>query len=309
MGIADLLADGPRTAEQLAGAAAIPATSLARLLRALAGEGVFADLGEEGYGQTPLSDCLRSDAPGSLRATGIVMGEVLYPAWNGLAESLQSGRASFADRFGAEFFPYLNAHSHLGTRFQEMMADLNFRTNAAIPTAYDFGSLRHVVDVGGGHGSLLVAILRAHSGVRGTVFDLPGVADQAKVNLAEAGVANRCEVVGGNFFDGVPAGGDAYVLRWILHDFDDDRAVEILRACRAAMGPDGRLLIVERVVEPGTDPASRANNFQDLQMLILLGGKERTEDEFSRLFDAAGFALRRAIPTGEPPWILEGVPV
>jgi hypothetical protein len=307
-GVADLLADGPRTPEDLAAATGIPTASLARLLRALAGEGVFADLGDAGYGQTPLSDCLRSDAPESLRASGIVMGEVLFPAWVGLADSLRSGRPSFSDRFGAEFFPYLNAHPHLGSRFQEMMADLNSRTNAAIPVAYDFTRLRHVVDIGGGKGSLLAAILQAYSQVRGTLFDLPDVVEQARINLTEAGVVERCEVIGGDFFTGVPTGADAYILRWILHDFDDDRAVKILRACRAAIAPEGRLLVVERMVEPGADPASRANNFQDLQMLILLGGKERTEEEFSRLFEAAGFALRRTIPTGAALRILEGVP-
>ena len=187
-----------------------------------------------------------------------------------------------------------------------MMAHLNLITNAAVPAAYDFSGCGTIVDVGGGNGSLLASVLAANPSARGILFDLPHVLDQARRQLAAAGVAERCELVGGDFFAGVPAGGDAYLLRWVLHDFDDERAARILQSCRAAMPPEGRLLVIEQVIADGGKPGEWMTKFLDLQMLILLGGQERTEAEFRELFAAAGFRLRRVIATRSPSSILEG---
>ena len=308
LGIADLLQDGPRTSAELAARADLPATSLHRLLRALASVGVFAELADGTFGLTPLGDCLRTDTPGSLRASGIVMGELLYPAWGELLHSLRTGRPSFERVFGADFFAHLAAHPEQGGRFQEMMANLNLLTNAVVPAAYDFSGFSTIVDVGGGNGSLLAAILRANPAAHGILFDLPHVLEPARRQLLDAAVADRCELVGGDFFTSVPAGGDAYLLRWVLHDFDDEQAVRILSACRAGISREGRLLVVEQVVSGRDEPGDWTTTFLDLQMLILLGGRERTEAEFRELFAAAGFRLRRVIPTESPLSILEGVP-
>jgi ubiquinone/menaquinone biosynthesis C-methylase UbiE len=188
------------------------------------------------------------------------------------------------------------------------MADLNVLTNVAVPNAYDFSRIECVVDVAGGNGSQLAAILQANSHMRGMLVDLPYALDQARRQLAAAGVVDRCEFVGEDIFERVPTGGDAYLLRWVLHDYDSERNVQILRNCRAAMPLDGRLLVVELVVPNGEVPASWVSKFLDLQMLLNFGGQERTEAEFRELFAAAGFRLQRVLPTQSPMSILEGVP-
>jgi hypothetical protein len=307
LGIADDLANGPRSCADLARITGVPARSLHRLLRALASVGVFAEVEDGSFGLTPLADCLRTDVPGSLRASGILTAELLHPAWGGLLHSLRTGGPSFEQVFGAGFFAHLATHPEMGERFQEMMVHLNLVTNTAVPAAYDFSACSNIVDVGGGNGSLLASILATHPFTRGILFDLPHVLDQARRQLAARGVAARCELVGGDFFTGVPTGGDIYLLRWILHDFDDERAARILRACRAAMPPEGRLLVIEQVVAGGGEPGDWMTKFLDLQMLILLGGQERTEAEFRDLFAAAGFRLQRVIPTASPSSVLEAV--
>ena len=307
LGIADDVAEGPRSCADLAELTGVPARSLHRLLRALASVGVFAEVDEERFGLTPLADCLRTDVPGSLRASGILTAELLHPAWSELLHSLRTGGPSFERVFGAGFFAHLAAHPERGERFQEMMAHLNLVTNSAIPAAYDFSGCRTIVDVGGGNGSLLASVLATNASTRGILFDVPHVLDQARRQIATAGVDARCELVGGDFFASVPTGGDIYLLRWILHDFDDERAARILRACRAAMPPEGRLLVIEQVVAGEGEPGDWMTKFLDLQMLILLGGQERTEAEFRDLFAAAGFRLRRVIPTASPSSVLEAV--
>jgi O-methyltransferase domain len=294
------------TTSALAEETGLPERSIYRLLRALASVGVFAELPDKQFNLTQTAAYLQTDVPGSLRATGIVFGEIQYYAWGSLLESLRTGRSSFTATFGTEFFPYLGAHPDLGALFQEMMAGLNVATNVAIPAAYDFSRFRNVVDVGGGNGNLLIAILNAYPTVRGVLFDLPQVREQAQQALEEAGLAGRADVLGGDFFTAVPAGGDAYLLRWILHDFDDERAARILRSCRTAISPEGRLLVVEHVITD--EPASSTAKFQDLQMLLLLSGCERTETEFRDLFAMANFRLERAIPTASSFKILEAVP-
>ncbi|MGI8477210.1 MAG: methyltransferase [Thermomicrobiales bacterium] len=267
LGLADLLTDGPRSCAELGVATGLPENSVRRLLRALASVGVFAGVDGDRFEMTPLAESLRSEAPGSLRATAIATGEIFIPAWGSLLPSLRSGQPEFAQRFGAEFFPYLAANPELGAWFQEGMTNLNAGTSAALPKAYDFSGVSCLVDVGGGNGSLLAAVLRDVPGIRGVLFDLPHVLAGARRNLTEAGVIDRCDIVGGSFFEGVPAGADVYALRWILHDFDDGRAARILRACRTAMEPDGRLLVLEQVMAEKDEPAAWSTAFFDLHML------------------------------------------
>jgi hypothetical protein len=309
LGIADLLVDGPRSSQALAEATGTDTQSLYRLLRALASVGVFAEVGGDSFELTPMANLLRTDVPGSLRAASITLGELTYPAWTRLRESVETGRPGFAAVFGAEFFPYLAENPEIASWFQGMMAGLNVRTNAAVPVAYDFSAARKVVDIGGGNGSLLAAILKANPSAQGVLFDLPHVQDDARTNLANAGVLDRCALDSGDFFARVTEGGDIYTLRWILHDWNDADCVRILQSCRKAIVPDGKLLVIEQVVEPGSAPASWITKFLDLQMLVSLGGRERTATEFGELFEASGFHLTRVVPTDAPLSIIEGVPV
>jgi hypothetical protein len=308
LNIADLLRDGPQTCAALSDRTSVPERSLYRLLRALASVGVFVEVEERTFALTPLAELLRSDVPGSLRASGVFMGEVLYRVWNELLPGLQSGEAQFGRVFGAEFWEYLAAHPELAVSFQDMMADLNALTNAAVPAAYDFSGVDCIVDVAGGNGSQLAAILQANPRLRGVLFDLPYALDEARRQLTATGVIDRCEVVAGDFLERVPEGGDVYLLRWVLHDYDDERNIRILRNCRAAMPDHGRLLVVELVIGSGSDPDGWTPRFLDLQMLLNFGGQERTEAEFRSLFSAAAFQLQRLIPTRSPMSILEAVP-
>jgi hypothetical protein len=308
LGIADQMLDGPRSCADLATATGMPATSLLRLLRALSTVGVFEQVDDDVFELTPLAAALRRDVPGSMRATGVAMGEILYRAWSELLYSLETGNPGFDRAFGTDFFSYLAAHPELGESFQEMMSDLNAVTDAAIPASCDFNGVHRVIDVGGGDGSLLAAILKAHPTLHGVLFDQPHVLNMAHRHLSDAGVAERCELVGGDFFDAVPAGGDVYVLRWILHDFDDARAERILHVVRTAIPESGQLLVVEQVLPTGTEPGSWLTAFQDLNMLVMVGGQERTASHFGDLFASGGFQLRRIIQTPSPSAILEAVP-
>jgi O-methyltransferase domain/Dimerisation domain len=306
MGVADLLIDGPRTAADLAAETNTERDALLRLLRALAIVGVF-DYDGDCFSLTPRSQMLRSDVPGSLWSAGIYHGAAAEPAWSGLLQSVQTGKASFPELFGAEFFPWLGAHPEIGANFQNMMSSLNLGTNAAITGAFDFQAFRRIVDVGGGNGSLLAAILKASPSARGVLFDLPAVREQAIANLTAEGVIDRSDVVTGDFFESVPAGADCYTLRWILHDHDDERCERILGNMRKAIAPGGRLLVLEMVIdETALDWRSC---FLDLQMLINFGGKERTMAEFTELFERTGFALESAVPAGPALHILAGAPV
>jgi ubiquinone/menaquinone biosynthesis C-methylase UbiE len=308
LNLADHVGEEPVSCAELAESVDLPERSLFRLMRALSSVGVFEEASPRAFRATPLSSLLRTDVPGSLRSTAVFMGEVLYPAWGSLLSSVRSEQPSFADTFGTNFFAYQAAHPELGRAFQEMMAGLNRATNAAVPRAYDFSGIDSLVDVGGGNGSQLAAILQANPEMRGVLFDLPHVLESARQHLAAAGVIERCELVGGDFFDGVPEGADAYLLRWVLHDYDDERSVTILQRCRSAMGPSGRLLVIEQVMPAFGETPPWISAFIDVQMLLLLGGQERTEEEFRVLFQSSDFHLRRTISTDSPHSIIEGVP-
>jgi hypothetical protein len=306
LGVADLLKDGPRSAEQLAGLTGSHPRGLYRLLRALASLGIFAEDAERRFALTPLAGCLRSDVTGSLRSLAIMRGEWQYEAWGRLLYSVQTNRPAFEKVFGLPLFDFLSRHPDKGRLFDDAMTGVHGRETAAMLQAYDFSGVGTLADVGGGNGEVLTSILKRYPHMKGILFDLPAVAERTRANVEAAGLAGRCAVVAGNFFESVPAGADAYLLRHIIHDWDDDRSATILRHCRQAMGKGGKLLIVEGVVPPGNEPS--VSKFFDLAMLVVPGGMERTEQEYRRLFEAGGFRLVRVVPT--PTWIsvLEGEP-
>jgi hypothetical protein len=234
-------------------------------------------------------------------------GDWQYQAWGELLYSIQTNRPAFEKTHGLPLFDFLARHPDKGQLFDAAMTGVHGRETDAVLDAYDFSGIGTLADVGGGNGSVLAAILKQHPALKGIVFDLPAVIERTRASLAAAGLAERCRAVAGDFFREVPAGADAYHLRHVLHDWDDDRAVAILRQCRQAMRDRGRLLVVEGVVPPGNDP--HPSKFFDLAMLVVPGGLERTEEEYRRLFESAGFRLARIVPTRSWISVIEGEPI
>ncbi len=245
-----------------------------------------------------------------MRAAALLFGGLTQDVWGDLAHSVRTGRPALEHRFGMDSFSYLAQHPEEAALFDEAMADFSRQIAAAVAAAYDFSGLGAVVDVGGGNGTLLAGILAAHPGLRGTVFDLPHVAARAADRLREAGLADRAEAVGGDFFREVPPGADAYLLKHVIHDWADARAARILAACRTAMGPAARLLVVEAIYPPRIDgsDASRGAAANDVNMLVCTGGRQRCEREFRALHAAAGLRLTRIVPTAVRASVIEGVP-
>ena len=311
LGIADLLAQGPRRYEDLAKATETHPTSLNRLLRLLASVGVFTE--EEGgrFALTPLGHYLQTGVPGSMRGVARLFGGRTQDAWVGILDTVRTGEPAFKRAGLSDPFASMAQDPAMAAIFDEAMADWTRQVAVAAAAAYDFSRFGTLVDVGGGNGTLLAGILRATEGPRGIVFDLPHVAARAEAHLAEQGLAARCATIGGDFFKDVPRGGDAYLLKHVIHDWNDERAIEILRACRRAMKPDAKLLIIEGVYPPRIDqsPASRGAAANDVNMLVCTGGRQRSEPEFRALYEAAGFTLTRLVPT--PPLqtsVIEGAP-
>lgn len=308
LGVADALADGPKTVEVIARTIGAHAPSLHRVLRALATIDVFAQDDAGHFRLTPRAELLRRDLPGSLRDLVLLMadGSEAEQASAAMAHSARTGEPGFDHVFGQPYFDYLAQNPDASARFSAGMSSSSGEAAAAIATAYDFAGLRAIVDVGGGRGALLAAILRANPHLHGVLFDQPHVVADAEPILTAAGVAARCEVVGGDFFATVPAGADAYILRYIVHDWDDERAAAILRSCRDAIPAHGRLLLAELVIPEGD--GFDWGKWLDLTMLTLLGSRERTATEFQALLAAAGFELKRILPTTGPLSLIEAVP-
>jgi hypothetical protein len=304
LGLADLVKDRPRTADDLAAATQTNPRSLYRLLRALASTGVFAEDEARRFSLTPLAACLQSDAPGSQRAMAITAGELFYATWGELLYSVQTGKVGFDKVFGLPIFDYLSKNPQRARLFDETMVAVHGRETAAMLDVYDFSGIRVLADIGGGNSSVLTAVLQRHLQMRGILFDLPGVVERAKSNLQAAGLTNRCLAVNGSFFDGVPEGADAYLLRHIIHDWDDAKCTTILRNIHAVMPKDGKLLVVESVIPPGKEPCF--GKLLDLAMMVIPGGEERTEEEYRKLFDGAGFRLTRIVATKAEVSVIEG---
>jgi hypothetical protein len=303
-GIADLLSDGPQTAVQLAQATNTKHDFLFRVLRALASVGVFAEDGQGRFSLTPMAELLRSDVPGSQRSLAIMMGEEHFIVWADLAETLRTGGNAFEKRYGMPVFDFLGKHPEQAKIFDEAMTGIHGVETQAVLDAYDFSSIGVLADVGGGNGSNLIAILQKYPAMRGMLFDLPHVIERARTHFEAAGLLDRCQLISGSFFESVPQGADAYLMRHIIHDWDDEKATTILKHCRSAISNDGKLLLVESVIPPGNDPFF--GKFLDVTMFLIPGGKERTEAEYRQLFAGAGFHLDRIVPTKSEMSVIEG---
>jgi hypothetical protein len=309
LGIADHLADGPQGHEALAKATGMHAPSLRRVLRLLAAAEVLTERDDGRFELTTVGSFLKT-GPGSFRAAAQLFGgPMVWQSWGDLLTTVRTGETALHRVFKTDSFSYLETHPEEAAVFDEAMGSFTAMTSIAVAAAYDFSSMRKLIDIGGGQGALLAGILRANPKLHGIVFDLPRLAEGARREIAAAGLADRCEFVGGDFFEAVPTGADAYMMKHVIHDWDDAKATRILRTCRAAMGPEARLLIVEGVYPPRIDGSieSQGAARNDVNMMVCTGGRQRSEAEFRELYDAAGLRLTRIVETGFAS-VIEGVP-
>lgn len=292
--LADLVASGPKSIKELADATHTHGSSMGRLLRALTTLGIFVEDTAGRYRQTALSDTLRSEHPESIRPLAMMLGaHFVWKPSGALDETVRTGQPSFERVYGAPFFEYLAGHSDDAAVFNTAMSSSPDYL-AAIVGAYEFSKFERIVDVGGGHGLLLAGILFANPRLCGVLYDLPAVVADTSA-LRKEPISQRCEIIGGDFFKGVPAGADAYILKGIIHDWNDEAALRILKNCRRAIHSDGTLLLAETVLSPSTDPASA---LMDMLMMVLTNGRERTESEFRSLLQEAGFSMVQVIRAG-----------
>ena len=308
LGLADLLKDGAKSADELAQATGTQARPLYRLLRALASVGIFAEDDAGRFKLTPLAEPLRSNTPDSLRDFSIFIGaDWHWRAWGDLFGSVQSGQPAFERIYGKAYFDYLGENAGPAQVFNDAMTSLSTAASAAVVDGYDFAGINKLVDVGGGHGMLLSSILEKYPQMSGILIDAPSVIKGTKEAIEARGLSGRCDAVGGDFFASVPAGGDAYIMKHIIHDWNDERASTILQCCHRQMPPEGRLLVVEIVIPEGNAPS--IGKLLDLEMLVLLHAYERTEAEYRELFNRSGFRLTRIVPTKSVYSVIEGVPI
>lgn len=306
LGIADLLKNSPLSCDKLASLTGTHTRSLYRVMRALASVGIFAQNQQGDFTLTPLASCLISDVPDSVRAAAIMLGEEHYQAWGKILHSISTGTSSFEYLYDTELFQYYEQNPESGKIFSEAMTSVSAIDNIAVTKAYNFSKIQNLVDVGGGQGSLIATILKSNPNLKGILFDQPSVIEGAKIFLENQGLSSRCDVVGGNFFESVPTGGDAYILRHILHDWDDERALVILKHCHKAMVENALLLLVEMVIPPGNEPS--VGKLLDINMLIMChAGCERTEAEYQTLLEQAGFQLKKIFTTERYINIIEAV--
>lgn len=305
LGIADLLATGPSTADELAKATGTHAGALRRLLGALTSLQIFSEDANGAYRNTTVSETLRSNQPHSMRALAMLWGRPIFlRSWQNLDTAITSGLPAFDSLYGQSFFEYLEQNPEDASIFNAAMSGSSAADVSAVLQSYDFSRFQRIVDVGGGHGGFLRAILSATPHLLGVLYDLPSVV--ATVEASGGDIAGRCEVRSGSFFEAVPEGADGYLLRRIIHDWDDEASLRILSNCRRAISSDGTLLLVERVLKPPNE--SDFGKFMDLHMCVVLGGRERSEQDFRALLREAGFALTRVLPTAGPHSIIESRP-
>jgi hypothetical protein len=304
LGLADHLAAGPLTADQLAGPTGTHAPSLYRLMRTLASLGILTEDAAHRFALTALGEAMKAGAPGSARATILTLASDLWMRGFGqLLYSVQTGKPGFEKHLGMPVFDWLAKHPDEASLFSETMVGFHGAEPPAVAAAYDFSGGKTVVDVGGATGNLLTAVLAGHPAARGILFDLPHVVRDAPALIRARGLTDRITIEAGNFFDGVPAGGDAYLLSHIIHDWSEEQCLTILGHCRRAMGPSSRLLIIEMVLPPGNTP--HPGKLLDLMMLVGPGGRERTEQEYAALLGKAGLRLTRVVPTASAVSVVE----
>jgi hypothetical protein len=270
-GVADLLKDGPRSVDELAEASSTNADALYRLLRALASIGIFSESRPREFALTPLAEPLRSDIDGSKRALALMSGDEQFRAWGEIVYSIQTGDTAFDKVFGKPIFDYLSETPKKARIFDAAMTGIHGRETGDVIDAYDFSGIEVLADIGGGNGSNITPILQQYPAMKGVLFDLPHVVERAKERVDAAGVSDRCQLIDGNFFESVPNGADAYLMRHIIHDWDDEKSLTILRNCHSTMPAHGKLLVVESVIPPGNERF--AGKFLDLVMLLIPGGK------------------------------------
>lgn len=308
LGIADTLAAGPRDAEQIAELVGAHGPALYRLLRALGDAGVVAELEDRRFALTSLGEALRSDVPGSLRGWVTMLGMPFHCApWIDLYETVRTGETAFDRVHGTKLFDYLAAHPEDAEVFDAAMTSVSTSETIDIVQAYDFTRFDTIVDVGGGRGGLLTAILATNPHLQGVLFDVPTVAASAREEISGTEIADRATVVSGDFFKSVPPGADAYLLSNVIHDWDDDHAARILSTCRAAMADTACVLVVELVLPEGHQPS--VGKLADLEMLVITGGRQRTEAEHRALYARAGFRVTRIVPFIGRFSLVEGSPI
>jgi hypothetical protein len=306
LGVADLLAEKPQPVSALAAATSTNERALYRVLRSLSSIGIFKETGTKVFSLTPLAELLRSDAHGSLRNGVIFAGEEWHwRVWGNLLYSVQTGKSAWGRVHGAEVFDYFAANQEQSEIFNRAMTDGSTAIAPLVAEAYDFSGINRLADIAGGHGYLLAQILKANPNLKGILFDVPPVIAGASSLLEEEGVDGRVEKVSGDFFASVPKGADAYIMKHIIHDWDDERAQRILQNINAAMSPEGKVLIVEVVVPEDNEP--HYSKLLDLEMLVSPGGVERTATEYRELLAAAGLRLTSIIQTKSPYSIIEAV--
>jgi hypothetical protein len=306
--LADHLAGGPRKSSEVADELGMNAPAFHRFMRSLAGMGLLSEVASATFALTPLGEALQTGAPGSAWASILTLGgEVGRKSWDGLLYSLKTGKTGMEEAFGQPLFDYLAERPEAASLFSETMVGFHGAEPPAVAAAYDFGAFASIVDVGGATGNLLVHILERHKSPRGVLFDLAHVVAEAPPLIASHGMTDRVSIESGSFFDGVPRGHDAYVLSHIIHDWDQDQCQTILRNCRSAIDPKGRLLIVEMVLPEGDTP--HLGKMLDMMMLVGPGGQERTPSEYATLLNRAGFELTKVVPTASDVSIVEAVPI
>ena len=310
LNIADLLSDGPMPADALARATDTHAPSLRRLMRALVALGLCRECEGDGFGLTATGALLQSNAPDSLRPWALYSHRFLWPLWSRLLDSVRSGQHARKLIGGTEDFGHLEGDGAAAEAFNDAMMALTRLLAGEVARRYDFAGVQRIVDVGGGYGALLGAVLSAWPQAQGVLYDLPHAREGAHAHFAAVNVAERCEFVAGSFFDSIPADADVYLLKSIIHDWDDRRSAAILQNCRRAIARDGRLLLIERIMPARLEPCAlhRILARADLTMLIGIGGRERTEAGFRALLDAAGFEMTRTVPLAFAFNIIEASP-
>jgi ubiquinone/menaquinone biosynthesis C-methylase UbiE len=308
--IADHLTSGPKNADELARATGSHAPSLHRLLRALASLQLCVEREDGAFALGPMGSLLRTDGSNSLRSWILWWGKYQWPLWGNLLYSVNTGESARKLATGMEGFGHLERDAEAAAVFNHAMAQLTRLVAAEVVRLYDFAGMRRIVDVGGGYGALLAAILEAYPDAHGVLYDLPHAIEGARAHLTNAGLQKRCEFITGNFFDSIPEGGDAYLLKAVIHDWNDERSVVILRHCRRAIQQGGKLLLVERIMPERLEASSqhRAIARADLSMLVGPGGRERTEAEFLALLGSSGFRLAKVVATALEYSILEAAP-